>query len=187
MLSCLPKSRLARFSRNLLPCQQSVKVWSLDVYSGKLKNSGINSLTSPRISLEADSYAFLTSLCSGRQVVVRLGRKPFAREQPIRQIPISPLQCLEHVREGLKPNHEMANDHRRAEVCPIMERLLIDAFQVQVAGACSITPSVCQCTHRFRKTMNTIQFWAQNGGLTGLTLGMFPGTSNREYQTCSPG
>ena len=44
-------------------------------YSGKLKNSGINSLTSPLISLEADSYAFFTSLRFVGQMIDGTGKK----------------------------------------------------------------------------------------------------------------
>ena len=77
------------------------------------------------------------------------GRGSFVRKQPIRKIPISPLQSLEHASERLKPNHEMTDNHRRAEVSSIMEGFLPDTFQVRIPGACGVAASVCQCTHRF--------------------------------------
>ena len=57
-----PKVEISKVLEESAPRKLSSSGWQRDTYSGKLKNSGINSLTSPLISFEADSYAFLTSL-----------------------------------------------------------------------------------------------------------------------------
>lgn len=58
------------------------------------------------------------------------------------------LECLEHVREGLHADQEMANDHRRAEVGTIVERRFSDTLQVVIARPGCFSSSLSERTHR---------------------------------------
>ena len=57
-----PEVKISKVLEESVSRKLSSRRWQRDTYSGKLKNSGINSLTSPLISFEAESYAFLMSL-----------------------------------------------------------------------------------------------------------------------------
>lgn len=98
-------------------------------YSGQVKNSGMSSLTSPRKSCEADSYARFMSLETMSDIMSKSRSHIAAPEQPIREIPVSALykpmssrppvfavtaylQSLEHMGERFHPYQEVADDHR---------------------------------------------------------------------------
>ena len=43
------------------------------------------------------------------------------------------------MREGLKPDEEMAHDHRRAKVSSVVERFFVNALQCGVSGFSSLS------------------------------------------------
>lgn len=68
------------------------------------------------------------------------------------------LQCLEHMAERLYPDQEVANDHRRTEVRPAVERLLAHTLKVGITGARRLFTCGCECPHGSSET-NEYNAW----------------------------
>ena len=62
------------------------------------------------------------------------------------------LECLEHVAEGLYPDEEVADNHRRTEVGSVVERLLAHALEVHISGTRCLFACRGERTHRSSET-----------------------------------
>lgn len=94
------------------------------------------------------------------------------------------LQGLEHVCEWLQAYQEVADNHRRTEMCPVMEGLLLNAHQTLVARLSSFSASSSEGPHRQCQTVNPMRI-VLHDRVSSLTLGTYPEKTSRGQVKCS--
>jgi hypothetical protein len=69
------------------------------------------------------------------------------------------LKRLEHVCVRLHSDKEVADDHRRAEVSTVMERLLAYTLKTSIASVCRLATSFVLGSHRTPQAEEPVSSW----------------------------